>query len=76
MKAGLSQVGKWELTLAVVRFVFCPSTGSRIGTKHHFGQLAGETGSVLVVLNDLHAYTEYSSYYVDETCDDCGERLI
>ena len=47
--------------------VYCPSTGSSIGTKHYYGKYADDADTVVVVNtsdpNKMHAFVEKSEYY-------------
>jgi hypothetical protein len=60
--------------------LFCPSTGSSLGSKFKWGQLASLPDTVLVVntsaSSNIHGFLEDSSKYTHRRCVRCGGPLF
>lgn len=60
--------------------VYCPSTGSHIGSKFKWGTLASRVDTVVVVRTSdprkLHSYLENSSRYSAQRCLGCGGPML
>ncbi len=59
--------------------LFCPSTGSSLGTKYKWGKLASRPDTVVAVKTSdpggIHAMLEDSSNYSGRNCSKCGGPL-
>ena len=60
--------------------IFCPTTGSAIGSKYKWGKYANQQDTIIVVKtsdpNGVHASLKASSQYSHQQCAYCGVNIL
>ena len=60
--------------------IFCPTTGSAIGSKYKWGKYANQQDTIIVVKtsdpNGVHAFLKASSQYSHQQCAHCGVNIL
>lgn len=73
-------MGAVELSPRGTNMIFCPSTGSTVGSRYKWGIYADRQDTVLVVKstepNGVHAMLKVSSDYSAQRCHNCGQAIL
>ena len=72
--------GALEIDSRGTNLIFCPSTGSDIGSKYKWGKEASRQDTVIAVKTSdptgVHAFLKASSQYSAVRCTRCGEPVL